>query len=78
MKKKLYRDPVNKQLAGVCSGIAEFFGIDPTIVRLLWVFAVLFVGTGVLAYIICAILIPEKPFDYYNFNETDYNDVQSN
>lgn len=78
MKKKLYRDTANQQLAGVCSGIAEYFDIDPTVVRLLWVFAVLFVGTGVLAYIICAIIIPEKPYNYNNYNDTDYNDVQSN
>lgn len=78
MKKKLYRDTANAKIAGVCSGIAEYFDIDPTVVRLLWVFAVLFIGTGFLAYIICAIIIPEKPYNYDNYNDSDYNDVQNN
>ena len=61
MKKKLYRIKHGQQLAGVCGGIAEFLNIDPTIVRVLWAFAVLCAGTGVLAYIVCALVIPEKP-----------------
>jgi phage shock protein PspC (stress-responsive transcriptional regulator) len=47
-------------LAGVCGGIAEYFGIDPTIVRLLCVLLG-FSGTGIIAYIACAFIIPEKP-----------------
>lgn len=55
--KKLYRSMTNKMLCGVCGGIAEYFNIDPTIVRLL---AVLFgfSGAGVLVYFIAAIIIP--------------------
>lgn len=73
MKKKLYRDTANEMLAGVCSGLAEYFGIDVTIVRLLWALVTLFsVGVGgILAYIICAVVIPEKPF----YTEVDYEDV---
>ena len=63
MEKKLYRVQEGKKLAGVCGGIAEYFGIDPTIIRLIWALLVLCAGTGLLAYIICAFLIPEKPAD---------------
>lgn len=60
MKKRLYRIEKGKKLCGVCGGIAEYFDIDPTIVRLLWAFLVLCVGTGILAYIAAAIIIPTK------------------
>lgn len=60
MKKKLYKSNTDKKICGVCGGIAEYFGIDSTIVRLILVLAVLFAGTGVLAYIIAAIVMPEK------------------
>lgn len=49
----------DRKICGVCGGIAEYFGIDPTIVRLVWVLATLFAGTGMLAYIIAALLMPE-------------------
>lgn len=61
MEKRLYKDTSDKKLCGVCSGIAEYFGIDPTIVRLAWVAFVVFGGCGILAYIIAAIVMPEKP-----------------
>ena len=63
MQKKLYRSVTDKKLAGVCGGIAEYFGIDSTLVRLGWALLTLF-GPGILAYIICALIIPEKPDDY--------------
>lgn len=47
-------------LFGVCGGIAEYFNVDPTIVRLLWVLFILAGGTGILAYIIAAVIVPEK------------------
>ena len=59
--KKLYRNTENKMLAGVCSGIADYFDIDPTLVRLGWVLFSLLGGTGLLAYIIAAIIIPDAP-----------------
>ncbi len=68
MGKKLYRSRKNKSLAGVCGGIAEFFGIDPTIVRIVWLITIFLGGTGVVAYIIAAIIIPEKKFDNYDTN----------
>ena len=49
----------DRKICGVCGGIAEYFGIDPTIMRLVWVLATLFAGTGMLAYIIAALLMPE-------------------
>ena len=61
MQKKLYRNTKEEKIAGVCAGLAEYFGIDPTLVRLAWAFLVLCAGTGVLAYIVCALVIPEKP-----------------
>ena len=61
MEKRLYRNTNDKKLCGVCSGIADYFAIDPTLVRLGWVALTLFAGCGILAYIIAAIIIPEKP-----------------
>ncbi len=59
--KKLYRSENDRRLAGVCGGIAEYLGIDSTIVRLIWVVAVLCFGTGLLAYLIAALIIPMYP-----------------
>ena len=61
MEKRLYKSRENRMLDGVCGGIAEYFNIDPTIVRLGWVIFSLAGGSGVLAYIIALIIIPEKP-----------------
>lgn len=61
MEKKLYRSNTDKKLAGVCGGLAAYFGIDATIVRLILVLAVLFAGVGVLAYIIAALVMPVQP-----------------
>ena len=58
--KKLFRSNVDKKLCGVCGGIAEYFELDPTVVRILWVIFCLLGGCGVLAYLICALLIPSK------------------
>ncbi len=61
--KKLYRSH-NKIIAGVCSGIAEYFEIDPTVVRLGFVLFSVAGGSGILAYIIAAVIMPEKPEDF--------------
>ena len=61
MQKKLYKSNTDKKLCGVCGGIAEYLNMDSTIVRLILVLAVLFAGCGVLAYIIAALVMPEKP-----------------
>ncbi len=62
MTKKLYRSRQDRVFAGVCGGIGEYFDIDSSLVRILWVLLILGGGTGLLAYIICAIIIPESPY----------------
>ena len=59
--KKLYKSKTDAKIAGVCGGIAEYFDIDPTLVRIVTAAAMLFAGTGVLAYIVCAIIMPTAP-----------------
>lgn len=58
-RKRLYKSRNNKMICGVCAGIADYFNIDPSIVRVLWAVLALAAGTGVLAYIACAIIPPE-------------------
>ena len=60
MEKKLYRSTQNRTIAGVCGGLAEYLNIDPTIVRVIWALVALS-GAGILAYLVCALIIPEKP-----------------
>lgn len=59
--KKLYRSNTNRKLCGVCGGLAEYFDIDPIIIRLIFIFLTLFVGGGLLIYLICALVIPKSP-----------------
>lgn len=61
MSKRLYRSVQNRKIAGVCAGLADYFDIDPTIVRLLLVVFFLMGGAGVIAYIIAWIVVPEEP-----------------
>ena len=60
MKKRLYKIEQGKKLDGVCGGIAEYFDIDQTIVRLAWVLFTACVGSGIIAYIIAALVMPKK------------------
>ena len=60
MKKKLYLSNTDKKICGVCGGIAEYFDIDSTLIRLAFVFCVLAWGTGLFVYIIAALVIPKK------------------
>lgn len=62
MAKKLTRSRTDRKLAGVCGGIAEFFDVDVTVIRILWVLATFLGGSGLLSYIICALLMPEGDF----------------
>ena len=64
MSRKLHKSSTDKVFAGVCGGFGEYFDIDPVIIRLLWVASVFLFGTGVVLYIIAAIIMPEE-------NETD-------
>jgi len=59
-QKKLYRSRGNRTICGVCGGIGEYFGIDPTLIRLGWVLFALLGGSGILAYFIAAIIIPDE------------------
>lgn len=62
--KKLYRVMEGKSIAGVCTGLAEYFNLDVSIIRLAWVLFTFFGGSGILAYIIAALIIPVKPTMY--------------
>ena len=60
--KRLYRSTDDVMISGVCGGIAEYFDVDPTIVRLLWVFLTIgSMGIGLIMYIAMAIIVPETP-----------------
>ena len=63
-KGKLYKLEEGKMIDGVCGGVAEYLNVDPTVVRVLWVVFSLSGGAGILAYIICALIIPRKPSGY--------------
>ena len=59
-QKKLLRSIDNRMICGVCGGIGKYFNVDPTLIRLVWVLASIFGGSGLLVYIIAAIIIPEE------------------
>ena len=59
MEKKLRKSTSDRKLAGVCAGIAEYLDLDPTVVRIAWVLLSAVGGTGLFAYLVCAILMPE-------------------
>ena len=59
-EKKLYRSETNRVFCGVCGGIGEYLDIDPTVIRVIWAIVALFAGTGILAYIIAVIIIPQE------------------
>ena len=61
VKKRLMRSVTDKKIGGVCAGLADYFDLDVTLIRLVWLLAVLLAGTGLLAYIICWIVIPVAP-----------------
>ena len=59
--KRLYKIEEGKRLDGVCGGIAEYFNVDATLIRLIWaVVTCCTVGTGLLAYLVCALILPKK------------------
>jgi len=59
--KRLMRPRAGRKIAGVCAGFAEYFDLDATLVRLVWLVIVIFGGTGLLAYVIGWIVMPEEP-----------------
>lgn len=59
--KRLYRSRYEKKLGGVCAGLAKYFEIDVSLVRLLWILLAVVYGSGILAYIVAWVIIPEEP-----------------
>ena len=76
MKKKLYKSATDVKICGVCAGIARYFGLDATLVRLLWVIGTVCSagGGGILIYIICAIVMPAEPKEPPRDDYVDYTD----
>ena len=64
MKKKLYKSLKDRKIAGVCGGIAEYFDIDSNVIRIFWVIFASAFGTGILPYIVCAIILKNNPDEY--------------
>lgn len=62
MNKRLYRSSRDKMIAGVCGGIGEYFDVDPTLIRLVAVVLIFGWGSGLLAYLVAAIIIPKNPY----------------
>jgi phage shock protein C len=58
--KRLYRSRTDKMIAGVCGGLANYFGLDPVLVRVIWVVAALSFGAGLLAYILLWLFVPQE------------------
>lgn len=61
MEKRLYRSRRSRMLLGVCGGVAEYFGLDPSLVRLGWILFSCMGAAGILAYFICAVVVPDNP-----------------
>lgn len=70
MEKRLRRSVTDKRICGVCGGIGEYLGIDPNLIRLGWAAISLFAGSGVILYIIAAVILPEGERE-----EKDLNDI---
>jgi phage shock protein C len=66
MEKKLYRDEHRKTIGGVCAGLAEYFDIDIAIVRALFLLTFIFMGTGLMVYIVLWIVLPKKGYNAFN------------
>ncbi len=69
MNRQLYKSKRNRVLAGVCGGFADYFAIDVTLIRIIWIIVTLFGGAGLIAYIIAAIIMPEET-EYTNQGST--------
>lgn len=69
--KRLTKSPNNRVISGVCGGLGEYLGLDPTVVRIAWVLFVFFGGSGIVVYILCALFMPESS---ERFNEVPYKE----
>ena len=61
IRKRLYRSRVNRMIAGVCGGVGEYLGVDPTVVRVIWALSIFLGGTGILLYIVAVVVMPTNP-----------------
>ncbi len=74
-KKKLYRSRTDKKVLGVLGGFAQYFGVDATILRIIYVLLSLFViGCPIIIYLVVALVIPEEPENFNNNGQTPYQD----
>ena len=64
MKNKLYKSVKDRKITGVCGGLAEYFDIDSNVIRIFWVIFASAFGTGILPYIVCAIILKNNPDEY--------------
>ena len=79
IQKKLYKSN-DKKVCGVCAGVAEYFGIDPTIIRVIWALTAFSTGFGFVAYIVAAVVLDDKPENEYQDDgvyESKYTEVES-
>jgi phage shock protein C len=63
-KRKLYRSRANRTIAGVCCGLADYFGVDPTLIRVIFVVLNLLGGAGIVLYLLLWIIVPNEPEDH--------------
>lgn len=63
-KRKLYRSRANRTIAGVCCGLADYFGVDPTLIRVIFVLLNLLGGAGIVLYLLLWIIVPNEPEDH--------------
>jgi phage shock protein C len=76
--KQLYRSRDDRMVAGVCGGLGEYFNIDPTIIRLIFVFGAIVTGSGLFwAYLVLMVVVPEEPLASEAVVETQAEDVAS-
>lgn len=68
MEKRLYRDELNKKVAGVCAGLADYLNVDVTIIRVLFLLALIFKGGGGVIYLVLWVALPKKPYHLHNPN----------
>ncbi len=71
MNRKLYRSRKDKMIAGVAAGLGEYFDVDSTLIRILFVVSLFFGGFGILAYIILWIVVPEEPFPFTGSSQNE-------
>lgn len=76
MQKRLFKSKTDKKIAGVCGGLAKYFDIDPSIIRIVWAALVLCLGTGLLLYILAALILPYETEIIPANNVEDFNSSQ--